>query len=133
MIATIVPLLATLPVPADPLDRIVIEDEDGAPYAPDMYGGWRDADRDCQNTRQEVPNADARMADPGGGLGWYAGRDKACITAFGSMPDHQILVSRLRPAFAAIAHRLLSKSRAKIRAVFKNPRKPWCPLREGEI
>ena len=46
--------LAATHAMGDPLDGIVIEDENNTPYARNMYGGWRDADHDCQDARQEV-------------------------------------------------------------------------------
>jgi hypothetical protein len=39
---------------ADPLDGIPVSRENGAAYERAHYGGWRDADRDCQRTRDEV-------------------------------------------------------------------------------
>jgi hypothetical protein len=43
------------PVAADSLDGVTVAPEVDAPYDREsMYGGWRDDDGDCQNTRQEV-------------------------------------------------------------------------------
>jgi hypothetical protein len=48
------------PAAADHLDGLTIAPEVNAPYDREsMYGGWRDDDGDCQNTRQEVLAAES--------------------------------------------------------------------------
>ncbi len=39
---------------ADPLDGILVVAENNTAYERASYGGWRDADGDCQKTRDEV-------------------------------------------------------------------------------
>ena len=57
-LAAFLTLLLAIAAPvaqADPLEGITIVPEVDAPYNRDaMYGRWRDADDDCQNTRHEV-------------------------------------------------------------------------------
>ena len=39
---------------ANPLDGILVVAENDTAYERSSYGGWRDADGDCQKTRDEV-------------------------------------------------------------------------------